>query len=303
MPLTPVSKRGRAFGAAALAVTISVTVVACSAPEVNDDAPVQNRATWAMPLDEFWVYSPELDNYAEQLQIADCLTAQGYDWPVPWQDTDYTQPEDFNRIGLRIFTPEIAQKWGYHLAPPANEESADLWVQFVQVTTSYFPNPELDAALLSCRDDVREKDEDPFATTDGTNFLSGLAIQAEQVALQDDEVIAATKKWRECLQSQVDYTVPVDPWSGMPSEGAMEKWGILSGGTPEASAEELAAAVADADCRETSGLAEAKYQKSWEQQLKLVQENRDELDRIRAAAAERQEKLLTIVAENTPPAP
>lgn len=303
MALTSVSKRGRAFGAAALAVALSATVVGCSAPAVDDDAPAQDRATWKMPLDEFYVYSPELDNYAENLLIADCLTSQGYDWPVPWQDTDYTQPEDFNRIGLRIFTPEIAAKWGYHLAPPANEESANLWVEFVQVTDSYFPNPELDAALLSCRDGVRAKDEDPFATTDGQNYLSGLAIQAEQVALQDDEVIAATKKWRECLQPQVEYTVPADPWSGMPSAGAMEKWGILSGQTPEASAEEIAAAVADADCRESSGLAEAKYQKSWDEQLKLVQENRDELERIRDAATERRETLLTIVAENTPPAP
>ena len=69
------------------------------------------------------------------------------------------------------------------------------------------------------------------------------------------------------------------------------------------SVEELAAAVADAECRETSGLSAAKYEKTWEEQQRLVTENRDKLDRIRSEATERKSKLLTIVAENAPAAP
>lgn len=290
-----------------IAIALSAALAGCVASDDAGDIPSKNRATWKMPLDEFYVYPPELDNYAEQLLIAECLRVRGYDWPVPWQDTDFTQPEDVNSIGLRIFTPDIASKWGYHFAPSADQDSAELWIDFVEITDAYFPNEELDKGLDDCTDEVRYEDPDPFSNFDGTNYLAGLSLQAEEEARRDETVIGATKEWRACLQPQVDYTVPADPWSGMPSRGAMKNWGLISDGTsegtPEASAEEIAAAVADAECRESSGLSEAKYDRSWDVQLQLVEENRDELERIRDAAVERREKLLTIVAEHSPPAP
>ena len=101
-----------------------------------------------MPLDEFYVYPVELDNYAEQLLISKCLDRRGYEWPVPWQDTEYPQPENVNSIGFGLFTVELAERWGYSSAPPANKESTRLWREFVEVTDSYFPNAELDLSLI-----------------------------------------------------------------------------------------------------------------------------------------------------------
>lgn len=304
MPVISLGKCGRSYGAAALAVILSISVVGCSGPD-ETEATNKNRAAWAMPLDEFHVYPVALDNYAEQLLIADCLTSQGYEWPVPWQDTEFPLAEDFNSVGLRLFTPELAKKWGYHFATPVHEESVNLWGEFIATTESYFPNVELDTALLDCRNEVREQDEDSFVNFDGVNYLAGLAMQAEQVALQDESVVEATAKWRECLEPQLPFTLPkvLDPWTEMPPSAVGEEWGIGTGGTPAPSVEELAAAVADAECRETSGLSAAKYEKTWEEQQRLVTENRDKLDRIRSEATERKSKLLTIVAENAPAAP
>lgn len=135
---------------------------------------------------------------------------------------------------------------------------------------------------------------------DGVSYLAGLAMQAEQVTMQDESVVEATAEWRECLESQVSFALPQDPRTEMPPAAAEKGWGSVDG---KASAAEITDAVADAECRESSGLATLAYERNWEEQEKLVAENRDKLDRIRADAIERKKKLLTIVAENAPAAP
>ena len=300
MPLNDVRARDRSRGAVALMGVVALVLAGCASGGDDDGTAVENQANWTMPLDEFHVYSVELDNYAEQLLIADCLESRGYEWPVPWQDTEYPQAEGFNAIGYRLFTVALAKKWGYGFAPPANPESTDLWRDFVAETDSYFPNAELDEALVSCTDDVRAEDEDFATNFDGVNYLAGLAMQAEQVAMQDDDVIEATAAWRRCLQPQVDFPLPQDPRTEMPPAVAEQEWGSAEG---RASAAEIADAVADAECREASGLTAIAYQRNREAQQQLVDENRDKLDRIRAEAIERREKLLTIVAQNAPAAP
>lgn len=304
MPVTSLREGGRLFASAALAVVAVLGLAGCIASSSEAaDASLKNQALWTMPLDEFVVYSPELDNYTEQLLISDCLGAQGYEWPVPWQDTDFPLPEDMNQVGLRLFTLELAKKWGYHFAQLQNPESAELWLEFTETVDSYFPNQELDDALVACTDKIRAKDKDSLSNFDGRNYISELTTQAMIIVEQDPDVVKAVKAWRECLTPRVDYAVTQEqPWEGPPS-AEQEKWGAVTGSSSAPSAEELAAAVADAECQESSGWAALWYERNWEEQEKLVAENRDKLDRIRADAIERKKKLLTIVAENAPAAP
>lgn len=301
--MTTFDGRGRAPIAAALSMAIAVCLIGCSGPNDEGGAGFKNQALWSQPLDEFFVYPVELDNYAEQLLIADCVTARGYRWPVPWQDTEFSHPEDFTALGARLFTPQLAEKWGYHFAQLDDNQSAELWLEFAETTDAYFPNAELDDALLSCTDQLRDRDKDFAINFDGQNYLAELSTQAQKVAEQDAEVVEATAAWRECLQPQVDFPLPRDPWTEMPPSAVAQKWGAVTGGTTAPSAPEIAAAVADAECRESSGLASLAYEKNWAEQQKLVEKNRDKLDRIRADAIARKAKLLEIVAENAPPAP
>ncbi|MGS0562187.1 hypothetical protein [Microbacterium aurugineum] len=278
-----------------------MSVVGCAATVDGErDAGVKNQAEWTMPLDEFYVYSPDLDNYAENLRMAPCLESEGYEWPVPWQNTDFPQPADFNAIGFRLFTPEIAETWGYEFAPPADEESAMLWATFVEKADRHIPDAEFQIVFDRCLDDARAEDPDFMQTGEGINYLMGLAMQADQVVLQDPAVVEATAKWRACLAPQVDFTLPEDPRTGMPPMEAERVWKSEGG---IASAAELRDAVADADCRESSGLTAITYERNWEEQQKLVAGNRDQLERIREEAVKRKVRLLTIVAENAPAAP
>lgn len=290
----------RSYRSVALALIVAVSVVGCAAAKTDENATTKNQAMWAMPLDEFFVYSPQLDNYAEQLLIADCLTSKGYQWPVPWQDTEFSEPEDFNRFGTRLFTLDLANNYGYRFAPPAHEESATLWADFRATTDTYFPNAELETEFDKCSDSARADDPDFSSNFDGVNYLSELSAQADEVVKLDDEVVSATADWRACLEPQADFTLPRDPWTEMPPQSVSDNWTLVGG---KVSAEEIAVAVTDAQCRESSGLSALVYEKNWDEQKKLVDENRDELDRIRAEAIERKAELLTVVAENSPKAP
>lgn len=296
------SRCRRLSAAAVLTVTAVVGLVGCSVSGAEDDVGVKNQAVWKMPLDDFFVYPVELDNYAEQLLIAECVGAQDFQWPVPWQNVEFPPAEDANQMARHLFNLELAKKWGYHFAPPADMESAELWSEFTDTADSYFPNQELDEALAACSDKIRATDENHAANFDGQNYLAELAFQAESVVAQEPAVMEAVVAWRECLAPQVDYEVPEEPTSGPPLS-VRQKWGAVTGGTPMPSAEELAAAIADAECQESSGWSSLWYERNWEEQEKLVAENRDKLDRIRAEAVDRKEKLLTIVAENAPAAP
>lgn len=287
----------------ALAVAAVLGLAGCTASGSEADTGAKNQALWTMPLDEFVVYSPDFDNYAEQLLISDCLGAQGYEWPVPWQDTEYPRAEDFNRVGVRLFTLELAKKWGYHFAQLENPESAELWLNFTETVDSYFPNQELDDALVACTDKIRAKDKGFASNVDGLNYNAELSAQAWNIAEQDPDVVTAVKAWRECLAPRVDYAMTQEqPWEGAPFS-AREGWGAVTGSPSPPSAEEIAAAVADAECQDASGWSALWYERNWDEQVKLVEQNRDKLDRIRAAAVERKEMLLTIVAENAPEAP
>ncbi len=300
MPVIDGAGRGRSFGAVMMAAVAVTSLAGCTGADAAGESGLKDQDAWKMPLDEFYVYSVELDNYAEQLLTSKCLEQRGYEWPVPWQNTDYPQPKDFNRVGIRLFTLELATEYGYQFAPPADVESARLWVEFIETAEAYFPDSELDEELVNCRDEIRAVDEDSNQSFDGVNEIMGLALQADQVALQSPAVMEATERWRECLQPQVDFTLPEEPRTEMPPHGADADWVSVDG---HPSVDEIAVAVADAECRESSGLSAAAYETEWEEQRKLVDLNRDKLERIRDDAQDRKAYLLTIVADNAPPAP
>jgi len=313
--LTSVRGRRALVACAALILAACGGLTSCTAFDGGENGPdgrdasrggnapaegTKNRAQWAMPLDEFIAYSPHLGNYAEQLLLGKCLTAAGYQWPVPWRDPEFPPPWDMNRVLYRLFDRSIAERWGYHLSPERDERGAKAWLEFGELVNSRAPDPAFDAKFLECSDAVR--DEDTTRDVDALNYVNGLAVQAGQVAEQDPAVRAGVSAWRECVTAKVTFAVPDSTWE-MPPPPLDEQFGITGPNkTATASAEEIAVAIADADCRESSGLSEARYEAEWDHQLKLVAENRDTLDRIRAEALVHKEKLLTIVAENAPAA-
>ncbi|MFK4788237.1 hypothetical protein [Microbacterium sp. ZW T5_56] len=264
---------------------------------------MKNQAQWTLPLDEFATENTQLQNYAEQLLVGKCMSSLGYDWVVPWQDPDFPAPPDVNAAGLRLFDVAIAGKWGYHFAPSTNPEQTQAWSDYGEHVRSLATEPNFDSSFDSCIEDARDGD-DILAEQDGNNFLSGLGMQATSVAESDPQVADALKEWHQCLSSAVDFTVGKTPWEGLLPDSVLQRFGLVGEQLSEtASAEEIAVATADAECRESSQLSEKLYNIEWAEQQKLVDENRDKLEAIRAAGIARNDKSREIVAENAPPAP
>lgn len=297
------TKCGR-LSAAALLLATSLAITACAPSDSgnSDGGGTKNIDQWKMPVDEFGTYNADLANYVSQLRIAKCLTSQGYEWPVPWQNTDFPLPADFNQAHYRLFNMTTAKKWGYHFAPAADPRSADAMIAFSDWANSYHPDDSFDTKFAACGDAAFDKSMKRDG--DGLNYLSDLAVQSSEAARQDGDVQAAVQRWRKCLTPKVDFAVPDSPWSAMPPLSVGESLGLTGQDqTSTASKAEIDIAVADAGCRDSSGLQKTLYDLEWDLQQKLVKENRDKLDRIRRDANSHNKELLKIVAENAPPAP
>lgn len=282
----------------ATAVACILVLTGCQAPDPSQTI-VQNRSMWTMPLDEFKAFDPSLSNYAEQLLIAKCLEAQGYKWPVPWQDTEFPPPETVNDAALKIFNSDIARRYGYHDAPAANPVDALAWAEFTAWTNSYDPDDEFRSRFEACGEEARS--EKTVAGADGLNYVASLEMQARDEISSDDSVRDAARSWRACLSDLVTFDLPTDPWSEMPPTTMAQEFGLFGSHLTEAaSSEEISVAEADAQCRESSGYAEARYQAEWAAQEILVRNNRDKLDRIRDEAVAHMDELKTVIASNAP---
>jgi len=256
--------RGRAVLLGVLAIFCTVTLVACTAPDnaksvpSGDKAvPVKSLAQWKLPLDEFRPKAERLDSYASNLLVGKCLVDKGHGWAVPWQDVSFPQSKNFNAVGHRLFTLQIAQQWGYHLAPVPDPASAEAWSKYGDFANSHVS--ELGADWEECTKFADSK-VDLAKNAADFNYVSSLQIQASDAAAQSSSVQAAIAKWQACLSSQVSFAVPDNPWIEMPPLAVGVQWGLIGPHkTPIPTEDELTAAVADAKCRETSGVSAAQY--------------------------------------------
>jgi hypothetical protein len=257
-----------------------------------------------MPLDEFQVGVGELDNYAEQLLVQPCLEAAGYSWPVPWQDVDELVSETSNEAGRRLFNIDIAQKWGYRIAS-VETESSRLWAEFIEKTAALNADDNFNSVFGSCIDEVRV--EYPLIDMDDRMFVRSLALQSERDADLAPEVVESEVRWRECMESLGLGELPNSPVE-MPTAEIAQSLGIVAPGSkdgeggsqPGPSDREIEVAVADARCAQESGYDQARYDAQWDTQEAVVDQNRTELDRIRANVETRQADVMQIIAENAP---
>lgn len=298
MQLSPLQGRRLAAGTMAASACALGLMTGCAVPE-STGIVVQNQSMWTMPLDEFKVFNPSLSDYAEQLLIAKCLEQQGYEWPVPWRDTDFPQPETVNDTALKIFNSDIARRYGYHDAPIPNPDEVLAWTDFTAWTNTYEPDDEFRSRFEACAEDAR--DERTVTSADGLNYIASLEMQARDEISSKASVRDAAQAWQACLSDFVTFELPRDPWGEMPTPEMAREYGIYgSNPTDFATPDEISAAEADARCRDSSGYTEARYQAEWTAQEILVMNNRDKLDRIRTDAIDHAEALRTSIAENAP---
>lgn len=275
------------------------TLSAC-AGENNDSRslplPEKNTDLWVMPLDQYVLSTTDTisRDYAENLLISPCMAKEGYDFPVPWRNLDALQGPSFNAAGVRLFTVELASKYGYEIAPNL-DPSAAAWKEIVANAPTMSDDEQ--AVFSSCLAGSRKTVHLPPDYVQTANTFSNDAItNAEQTA----GVKSTISAWKTCMRPQGISDLPDSPLQ-MPPPSLSDEYGLdQDGGGGDASAEEVAMAVADAKCQASSGYRQALYDAEWDLQVQTLRSNADDLLRGYSALQKLRSEVVTVVAEHAP---
>lgn len=268
-----------------VALVLGGVLVGCS-PDGGSAvrAPTEaERQQWALPLDEYMLSDAAvgLTDYAENLLVSECMTAAQFDWVTPRVQVDALSQPTRSPSGRRVFTVEIAQTFGYHEPSILPAEVRDAMDALDRRSLSATEG----AALETCIQQARVTLPRPEYSQLGTR----LANQALAQSIEDSAVKDAGKLWRECMLPQGVSDLPEMPDGSaentMPPPSLVAQFGVdvmdsLIG------APEIEMAVADAQCRETSGFSDALYLVEWERQSEALAENAEDLVRERDAIKE-----------------
>jgi hypothetical protein len=285
------SLRLRAVTGTVLAA-VTLTLSACGSSGASShtgSAPApagfhENITTWTLPLDSY-IPNPNDQIYAQNLLYSQCMTQHGY--PVTaYNIADYLPP-DLNAVGLKLFNLNLAEKYGYHSGPPKKGIQA--------------PKPDISGTAEVAQDTqcARSSQQQTDQNQDLTQFVQGLAGEAQDTAQADPKVKAAIARWRTCMLPLGVSDLPASP-EDMPTARQRQQFGMNGSANPgpgelptvrtQATPAEIKQAVADAKCRDSSGYAEAYYQAEVTAQLDLIGKNDNRLSQAldaekRASAA------------------
>ncbi len=264
--------RGSTTKNLALVLTVTTCMAACSlggdpgeqASAV--DAVGMDLTTWQLPLDP---YLPDdlLISYARNLLTQECVTPQGVDYPVYPVDTNAKGPATASEAGRRFFNLSIAQNYGYHYAPTERFDRA----LANEIVSHQFTEAELSIIEPCLRSSMS-------SIGDGSTLARELA---RRVTITDDpRVVSAIGAWRTCIESK--GILGVENPGAMPGPELAEQFNLAQAADPDAQAPsqaELDVAIADAECRSSSGYEAAEYEVTFELQAELAQQNRRELEK------------------------
>lgn len=208
-------------------------------------ASLQTRDEWILPLDEFAPRDQSLVSQAILIDYSVCLEAEGVEVSLGEVSVEALRDRPTavtNKYGRRLFDKGIAQSYGYRYAveaEPGISEDAE----------PNIPPPDNSDTTSLCWD--RAGDSLPEVPDMPLQFL--LSSEAYERAKTEPSVRSAALDWKACLDERTSFAVPDDP-QAMPSSQMVEALGIADDdSTRGVSREEIELAVADAECRDSTG--------------------------------------------------
>jgi len=273
----------------ALATALCAAVFASCSPSETDGADpapnAQQAESWELPLDHYGVSESEMigANHAEDLLASECMTDAGLSWSIPAIDTTPPRKPTRTEGNQRLLTEEIATTYGYREPPIYPEQTLETLSELASRSLSVSEQSTLDKCIADAQHTL------PIPA-DEMNFSSALTMNAYIEAGHDSEVEQAAGRWRECMQPQGISDLPALPDGGdsetMPSASLRERFRMDRAADQEdeadefasAGAEEVAIAVADVRCRQSSGFNKAFYAAQWRLQSQALAESVDQLE-------------------------
>ncbi|SDK72926.1 hypothetical protein SAMN05421874_110193 [Nonomuraea maritima] len=283
-------------GLLASTLVLAVAVAACGAePQRNQQpsappAPTEGVTVvekLVLPFDAYKATPKQqatLGNAHNRLVVA-CMRKHDITVTPPTEDPKTLaaiDPGNSRRYGVTDI--EAARTHGYHLARPASPDTTEAWAANLPEQTRdrlYGTSADrgcLDQASLSLEKGARKADWPWLAKQDSASL--------EQSA-KNPEVVAAVKRWRECMsKAGHDYVSP---------EMAIgdSRWTLDK---PEVGAPEKRAATDDTTCKWSSGLVLTWYAADSELQQKVIDENPSRFAAFRANLKHRLQRASAVLA-------
>ena len=149
----------------------------------------------------------------------------------------------------------------------------------------------------NCRQDaLRELGGDPTQEV----YSFGFPVDS---ADRDPAVHEAEEKWRQCMVPLGIADLPSDatPTNGLPTDSQYEQWGlnqdVAPWEIPPPGQDEIKAAIHDAECRDSSGWTDARYEAEWNAEIDYLTRNYRELEAKRVKYDTLKEAYLKVIRE------
>lgn len=217
-----------ATGLLSVSIAAALTLSGCSAATHQTQKlplPDKNRAAWTMPLDQY-VYTTDFalgSDYAENLLVSPCMERKGYSFPVPFLNLDALHGPSFNDVGARLFNLELAQQYGYHVAPNP-DPGAQEWRHII-ATSPRMSDAEF-AVFTECLADARKQ---VHLLPQSAQAASTYSNDAMSRATTDSGVVAAARAWKKCMRPTGISDLPDTPRE-MPSASLSRQFGLNTDG-------------------------------------------------------------------------
>lgn len=233
----------------------------------------RDRDQWALPLDRYQGMPYEVSDYAERLLVQDCTDARGvaYGLEPPTFSVSLSDGAIFNSRMRRLFDGDIAARYGYVGPPRAPEHDAAL-----AANDALLDDPAAVETVRSCIDEARET----LPLPPPRDLPDTLASEAYDAAMTSGAVEEATAEWQRCMAAEDRTQLPARPVD-MPTPVMVAEWGAA-----RPTEDEVAVALDDAACRESSGYSAVLYDEEWRAQRDMVDQHEADLVRLEAANEE-----------------
>lgn len=274
-----------------------IVLAGCSGTTDSSEVEVRvekNVTQWTLLSDAYFPPPIGLRDYAVDVEARECVERLDVTMRMARFDPEAPLPRTQNAGVRNIFNPEIAAEFGYRseLDPRINWENHELMAGDQSLT-----DPATYEAWITCQREAEERlGVDPEA------MLSfGFPVEAADA---NPNAIAAEGKWRECMAPLgiADLAPDASPLSGIASTSLFQQWGLSSDSPPweitQPSEEEIRIAVHDANCRDSSGWTEARYEAEWNAEIDYLTKHYRDLEAQRLQYEEQHQNFLNVLAAN-----
>lgn len=286
------------FAGVGLSVGALAACSGTSAGEASFALPEKNESQWLLPLDEYQLPLVDAVEDAQQLIVRSCMAERGLPWDVVLNQTGSVQQESWNPVGRKLFSPYLAERYGYGNSPMLDQAQARMDAENSKRKVAAGNSQLVDECFV--------RSDAVLGVTDGSAY--DLAQQLQNLASMDAEASTAVRDaagaWRECmadigLPDLPDIPEEMPPASiGNGDEGPAIDAPRRSGDELDVPADVRRLAIKDAECRESTEYTTTLYDAEWDAQVEAMGPRLDDLERFKQQAAEQRALAERYLAEN-----